>query len=150
SNSFTGGLQVTNGLLQLASPSAVNPANNLSLGGTGTIFQLNGNSVAVSGLSGSGGGIITNNSATPATFTVNNSTDGNDDGIINDGAAGGILSFVKTGPGRLTLNGSNTYTGTTTVNGGTLTISGGGTDGTLSAASTVTGNGSGTLAFNRS
>jgi autotransporter-associated beta strand protein len=41
---------------------------------------------------------------------------------IGGGVLGGITSLVKTGPGSLTLNSSNSYTGGTYVNGGTLQL----------------------------
>ncbi len=49
------------------------------------------------------------------------------------GAGGGALGFTKLGYGRLTLNQANTYTGPTTLSGGTLVIAGAGTLGSHSA-----------------
>ena len=68
---------------------------------------------------------------------------------INAAIAGASpLSISATGSGRVTLNGTNTYTGTTTINAGTLQIGNGGTTGALSTSSTITNNA--TLVFNRS
>lgn len=58
-------------------------------------------------------------------------------GVISDGGSGG--SLIKVGAGTLTLGGANTYTGATTVNAGTLAVTG-------SLASLVTVNSGGTLA----
>jgi outer membrane autotransporter protein len=62
-------------------------------------------------------------------------------GVISDGgtAGGSGGSLVKVGTGTLSLTGNNTYTGPTTVNGGTLSVNG-------SLASSVTVNSGGTLA----
>ena len=64
----------------------------------------------------------------------------------NNGAAAG--GFIKTGSGTMTLTQANTYTGATTVSGGTLQVGVGGASGTLGTSS-VALNG-GTLAINRS
>ncbi|MGB6082427.1 MAG: autotransporter-associated beta strand repeat-containing protein, partial [Xanthobacteraceae bacterium] len=45
-------------------------------------------------------------------------------GIIQDGSNGAGGGLVKTGAGNLVLAGLNTYTGTTTVNAGTLSVNG--------------------------
>ena len=74
-----------------------------------------------------------------ATLTVNNANDGEFDGAIQDGAGGGTLSLVKGGAGRLTLGSSNSFTGTTTINGGTLALGNGGGDGTLALTSAISG-----------
>ncbi len=59
--------------------------------------------------------------------------------------------MIKSGSAALVLtNDGNSYTGGTTVNGGTLQIGDGGNHGTLPATGGVTVNSSGTLFFNRS
>ncbi len=65
----------------------------------------------------------------------------------NIGESGGSFGFIKVGNNTLTLTGSNTYSGITTINSGTLQVGNGGTTGTLGSAD-VTNNG--TLSFNRS
>jgi outer membrane autotransporter protein len=62
------------------------------------------------------------------------------------GTISGAGSLTKTGAARLTLTGSNTYAGGTTIDAGILQIGSGGTTGSI--AGNVTNNG--TLAFNRS
>ena len=69
-------------------------------------------------------------------------------GAITDGGNGGGTggSLVKIGAGTLTLTGTNTYTGNTTISAGTLQIGDGGTGG--SVAGNIVNNAA--LIFNRS
>ncbi|MEX3242535.1 autotransporter-associated beta strand repeat-containing protein, partial [Serratia quinivorans] len=66
---------------------------------------------------------------------------------IMGGALGGSGAFTFDGAGKLILSGVNTYSGTTTINGGTLQIGNGATSGALGSGA-VTNNG--ILAFNLS
>lgn len=85
---------------------------------------------------------IANGSGSPVTLTTDVSGTSSIAGVL--GKTGGTtaekaISLVKEGAGRLTLPASNTYTGTTTVNGGTLDCAnafslGSATDGTTVAS----------------
>lgn len=100
--------------------------------------------VTVGAVSGAGIGTGVMTLATGASgFTITNS-DTTGDLQIN-----AIISGAKTvttaGPGTTIFSGQNTYTGATTVNSGTLQISGAGADQALGATSGVTVNAGGTL-----
>jgi len=62
----------------------------------------------------------------------------------------GTLTVNKLGAGTTILTASNTYTGTTTIASGTLQLGNGGTSGSLSGSSAITGSSGAILAFNRS
>jgi autotransporter-associated beta strand protein len=90
-----------------------------------------------------------NLSAGPTTITANRlltlggaNTDANAiSGVISDNntAGGGTISLTKSGAGRWILSGTNTYTGATTVIGGTLLVSTGGSIAQSSLTTVTTG-----------
>lgn len=113
---------------------------------TGTIiWDLNSFNETINGLESSAnnpiGCIIQNGvPATVSTLTVgDNDQSGTFGGILQDG--GGTLALTKIAGGKLTLAGPNTYTGNTTVNGGTLALSG---EGSIAGSQNIQING-GTL-----
>ena len=88
---------------------------------------LNGTGVMIGNFSG--GGVTT--------VTMGNTgSNGAFSGEIADGT-GNMVKLVKVGSGTQTLSGANTYTGTTTVNGGTLLVMNGAGSGTGTGAVTV-------------
>ena len=140
----TGGLVLDEHSFQIHSDTAV-PMPVVLAGG---VWDLNGWNENVDQLSISGGGTLRNGapSSTSTLTTISGYTamlSGTNcefdvtaaDGILNfNGALGGSGSLVKTGAGLLNLNSNNTYTGDTTVSGGTLALS----YPSLASASTVT------------
>jgi len=112
----------------------------------GATFDLNGNSQTIGGLVSVSGALIANGGPAPVTLTIG--TTGGDSmfaGNFNDGVANAI-SLVKIGASSETLAGSISYSGTTTVTGGLLTVDGvigsGGVSvpgGMLSGNGTITG-----------
>ncbi len=105
-----------------------------SNGGPGGTLRLNGHNTSLGVImsvnsSASPAGIITNGAATAATFTVDDSANPTTSafyGVIQDGGAG-ALNLKRIGStGLLYLAAANTYTGTTTIAGGTLSLLGAG------------------------
>lgn len=114
-NTYTGATNVVAGSLQTGVANSIANSSALSLNNTaGATFNLNGFDQNVGTLS-AGGATGGNINLGNATLTVNQGSANNYAGAIS-----GTGNVVIGGPARLTLSGANTYTGTTTVNGGTL------------------------------
>ncbi|MCX5771261.1 MAG: autotransporter-associated beta strand repeat-containing protein, partial [Candidatus Hydrogenedentes bacterium] len=89
---------------------------------TGTL-KLGGHNQEVAGLTRANtysGNQVINGSATPATLTVNTGAACEFAGVLADGSGSSSLSIVKAGAGTLSLTGSNSHTGATTISGGVL------------------------------
>ncbi|MDE3047911.1 MAG: autotransporter-associated beta strand repeat-containing protein, partial [Verrucomicrobiota bacterium] len=113
--SYTGATSIQAGTLQAGVVNVISSSGSLALSNVaGAVFDLNSLNQTIGTLSGGGttGGNISLGSAT---LTVAQSSDQTYGGSIS-----GSGKFVKTGSAQLTLTGSNTYTGLTTVDGGTL------------------------------
>ena len=132
-NNTFGGLTTINAGDTLKAGSATALTSTTSVSDAGTL-DLNGNSISVGPLSGTG--IVLNNAtATTPTLTVSVTTGTTAfGGTIQDHTAGtGTLAFTKSGAGNETLSATDTYTGTTTVSGGTLELTATGTIGNTTA-----------------
>jgi autotransporter-associated beta strand protein len=81
-------------------------------------FDMNGSSVAVGGLAGSGGVVLNSVASTTGTLSLAGAGDYSYSGVIENGA--GTVALAMTGTSLQYLTGANTYTGSTLVNGGTL------------------------------
>lgn len=121
-NTFTGGLTISDGVVNLTSSGALNSSspNAVNIGSSGSL-RINGNSVTVSGLTGAGT-VQNNHASTAATLTVNKAsgTDTFSGNIQNGNTA--TLAINKTGEGTLVLSGVNSHTGGTTLTEGTLEL----------------------------
>lgn len=112
----------------------IDPGTEFDLGAGGTL-DITGKDQTIGGLEGDeGSNVVIGDSQ----LTVNQAGNGAFGGNIS-----GNGSLVKEGDGRLNLTGNSSYTGPTSVNGGTLAVNG-------SIASPVTVNSGGTLGGNGS
>jgi len=103
-------------------------AGNLTLSGestyTGATF-INAGTLQI-GSGGTTGSLSTSSAITNnGTIAFNRSDDISQGTHFSTAAIGGTGALVKNGAGNLTLSAANTYSGSTTVNAGTLTVSGG-------------------------
>ena len=133
---YTGTTAIQSGTLRLGAANALPAASAVTLGAGGDsgTLDLDGNSVQIGGLAsaGSGGAANTVTSAVPATLTVGGTGNTSFSGTIT-----GSVALHKTDVGNEILTGSNSYTGGTTISGGTLNIN----------ADAALGSGSGGIAF---
>ncbi len=129
SSNYAGTWSINSGTLELGNALALGPATSAAVafgaGSTGTL-SLNGNNVTVVGLTTNPtvGTPIVQNGGTAGgvnTLTVNNPSANTFAGVLQDGPAG-QLALIKSGAGSFTLSGSNSYSGGTTINSGSLLV----------------------------
>lgn len=142
-----GNTQVSVGTFKIGTTNAVPTTTTLTMGQSDTsaaTFDLNGKDQTISGLvqSTTGGNKLITNSvaATASTLTINNAAAATYGGTATGPATAtiaGNLNLVKNGAGTLTLASANTYTGTTTVTAGTLSVNGGGRLGAATSTADV-------------
>ncbi|MFO1247560.1 MAG: autotransporter-associated beta strand repeat-containing protein [Alphaproteobacteria bacterium] len=128
---------IEKGTLAIASASNIG-VGDIKLYGLGTL-RFNGSFTLAQNILLSGGEIYSNHNNVTLSGVI-----GNPLGVNTQAGAGG---FTKTGPGKLTLTGNNTYGGPTVISGGGLQIGDGGTTGTLGSGTVINNS---ELAFNRS
>jgi autotransporter-associated beta strand protein len=96
-----------------------------------------------------GAGLLTTANVDTGVYTL---TVGGTSNTLLTGSISGVGALTKTGAGKLTLTGASTYSGLTTISGGSLQIGDGGTTGKLFASTASSGGivNNGMLVFNRS
>jgi fibronectin-binding autotransporter adhesin len=135
-NTYTGATTVNGGTLKAGSTSSFGSGSAVTLANAaGVNLDITGFNTTVGSLSGGGaaGGNVSLGSATLTTGGDNSST--TYAGVIS-GSGGGV---TKAGTGTLVFTAVNTYTGSTTVNGGNLQVGAAGVGKTGTGATSING-----------
>ena len=132
SNTYSGGTTLTAGTLALGSANAIGASGTISFGG-GTLQSSAGNTTDYSA-----------RFSNAASQQVKIDTNGQNVTLASNLTSSGG-SFTKLGAGSLTLSGTNSYTGGTTVSAGTLLVNGSLTTSAVTVGSGGTLGGSGLL-----
>ncbi|MEI6037997.1 MAG: autotransporter-associated beta strand repeat-containing protein, partial [Planctomycetota bacterium] len=138
---FSGNVAVQTGGVNVGSVNALNSNNTVAVA-SGATFDTNNQTVTIAGLndvSGSGGTVT--NAGAAKTLTLGGGGSYSFSGTIT-ATTSANMTVTKTGSGTQTLAGTNTYTGATTVNLGTLLINGSLTSSVTANTGTVGGSGS--------
>ncbi|MEI8123934.1 MAG: autotransporter-associated beta strand repeat-containing protein, partial [bacterium] len=112
------GLTVNTGGILATASAGITVAGDATVNGTvsgTTAMTLSGASNSI--ISATGGTI-----SSPITLSASYTIDVSTSNLTISGAVGGAFAITKTGAGTLVLSGTNTYTGLTNVNAGTLNI----------------------------
>jgi len=120
-NTYSGGITINGGKLRLGASNVI--PDGAGSGGTtvnaGGTFDVNSFSDTINYLAGNG--VVDTSGGGAATLTIG----GDNSSTIFSGIlanTSGILNLVKNGTGQLSLSGSNTFTGSLTMNAGTLSF----------------------------
>ena len=117
-NNYSGGTTLTQGTIKTYYANALGTGV-LTMSPT-TTLDLQA-ALNVRGLDGTGG-TATTSAASSQTLTLLPATTALFAGVIQDGSGSALMNVQVNGPGTQTLTGSSTYTGVTTLSGGTLSI----------------------------
>ncbi len=128
-NTYTGATTISAGTLKLANTSGTTLPTTAAIRMTGSsgsaaTLDLAGYSQAFSSIAGSNSyNTITNSGSSDVVLTIDGATPGSFAGVIQNGATKKVgLTLNSSSSGTLTFSGTNSYTGTTTISAGTLTL----------------------------
>ncbi len=143
SNTFSGTIEAAGSWLVLDGVNATvgRPDLFMNAGGVALGGAYGGETVTLGDLYGSGQISGAYGGAGTRTVSVQQTTDRTYSGTISDGGGTRPIALTKLGAAKLTLSGANGYTGTTTVEAGTLTIGDGAGSGSLSSGAVIVSNG---------
>ncbi len=144
----TGNIAVNVGTLKVGA-NRTNSSTHIETGSLG-VFQVEADGVVIGNLKGSGT-VASQSNAVNRSLTVTQTVDATFSGSITPNTSTGVFNITKAGLAALTLSGSNSYDGTTTVSAGTLLVTGSHTGGgayTVQSGGTFGGNGTVTTAGN--
>ncbi|MBP9181900.1 MAG: autotransporter-associated beta strand repeat-containing protein [Fuscovulum sp.] len=133
SNGFTGATTVNEGTLRIFGGHGLSDSSVLTINAPGTVIVSNNETVG--NIAGDGQLRIGNGVTLTAGSAANSTFSGS---IVDVGIIGAL---TKIGTGTLTLSGTNTYSGLTTVNGGVLRILNGAALGSATTGTTVVAGG---------
>ncbi|MEI6077145.1 MAG: autotransporter-associated beta strand repeat-containing protein [Verrucomicrobiota bacterium] len=147
-NTYTGNTTINAGSLDLSNQNAVQASTLTMSGGTAALVfgsSVSGNAFNVGGLASSASGpgydiILQNNASAAIALAVGgNNASSTYAGTLSD--AGLASSLTKIGTGTLSLSGTNTYSGATTINNGQLAgVVGGSCSNSAVTVAATTGN----------
>jgi len=152
-NTFTGTTTANGGTLKLANSLALqNSTLSVNPGAIAFDSSVGAHAFTVGALSGTGNLALQDNAGTPNAVAL--TAGGNNASTEYSGSLSSGGSLVKTGTGTLILSGSSSYSGGTTVNGGTMNVAGdaalGAVTGAVNLSDGATLQTSGSFGFNAS
>ncbi len=117
-NTYTGATSINGGTVELGLANAIGSSSATTIA-SDAVLDLNGYSDTIGSLAGAGS--VTSTAAGTVTLTAGgDNTSTAFSGVISNGT--GQVALAKTGTGTLILSGANTYTGATSINGGTVVV----------------------------
>ncbi len=122
SSGYSGGTTLVSGSLAVGNGRSLGTG---SLAVNGGALDLNAQSLLVGALSGSSGSVITSAVGGAASLSVNQASNTEYAGVIQDGS--GVVGLSKSGSGILYLSGNNTYSGNTYITDGQIRATANGT-----------------------